>query len=160
MPAATLTCARVSSPPALLLTSSPFCHQRKSSEKKKKDPKRSPSTLLAQAPRDDLLALVHVLVFLHRGKLPWQGLGRRKGKGEKRKKRATDVHMLVAAKMMETSVSSLTEGLPREFAEFARYARGLGFYDEPDYEKAKRFFTDGIRNNGWQNDGKFDWCKD
>ena len=66
---------------------------------------------------------------------------------------------MVAQRMLETPSSALTEGLPKEFTEFARYVKRLGFYDEPDYGKMRQILRDGLSRNGWENDGIFEWTR-
>ena len=44
-----------------------------------------------------------------------------------------------------------------EFAEYMRYTRSLRFDETPDYDYLRGLFEKVLRENGWQNDGKYDW---
>lgn len=80
-----------------------------------------------QSRRDDLEALGYMLVFLAKGALPWQGLGRRHGPGSRAHYRA------IAERKRSTDLAALCDGLPSAFAETIAYARRLRFADMPDY---------------------------
>jgi serine/threonine protein kinase len=84
---------------------------------------------IEQSRRDDLEAVMHVLIYLHRGRLPWQGLLRK----QKRKAKFD----LVRSKKQATKVRDLCQGLPKGFRDALRYCRALEFDEEPDYEKLK-----------------------
>lgn len=70
-----------------------------------------------QSRRDDIESLMYVLIYLAKGKLPWQG---HTSDNVKRLKRDIDITELCA-------------DLPKRFAFTVRYARGLSYDEEPDY---------------------------
>ncbi|KEH36077.1 casein kinase I-like protein [Medicago truncatula] len=81
--------------------------------------------------RDDLESLAYTLVFLLRGRLPWQGYqGENKG-------------FLVCKKKMATSPEALCCFCPAPFRQFVEYVVNLKFDEEPNYAKYISLF-DGI----------------
>ncbi|XP_062195421.1 casein kinase 1-like protein HD16 [Phragmites australis] len=81
--------------------------------------------------RDDLESLAYTLIFLLRGRLPWQGYqGETKG-------------FLVCKKKMSTSPESLCGICPQPFRHFVEHVVNLKFDEEPNYAKCISLF-DGI----------------
>lgn len=81
--------------------------------------------------RDDLESLAYTLIFLLRGRLPWQGYqGDNKG-------------FLVCKKKMATSPEALCCFCPQPFRQFVEYVVNLKFDEEPNYAKCISLF-DGI----------------
>ncbi|XP_057525040.1 casein kinase 1-like protein HD16 [Amaranthus tricolor] len=81
--------------------------------------------------RDDLESLAYTLIFLLRGRLPWQGYqGENKG-------------FLVCKKKMATSPEALCCFCPVPFRQFVEYVVNLKFDEEPNYAKYVSLF-DGI----------------
>ncbi|KAL8499183.1 hypothetical protein ACS0TY_022237 [Phlomoides rotata] len=81
--------------------------------------------------RDDLESLAYTLIFLLRGRLPWQGYqGENKG-------------FLVCKKKMTTSPEALCCFCPGPFRNFVEYVVNLKFDEEPNYAKYISLF-DGI----------------
>ncbi|KAL0330381.1 UNVERIFIED_CONTAM: Casein kinase-like protein HD16 [Sesamum radiatum] len=81
--------------------------------------------------RDDLESLAYTLIFLLRGRLPWQGYqGENKG-------------FLVCKKKMATSPETLCCFCPAPFRQFVEYVVNLKFDEEPNYAKYISLF-DGI----------------
>ncbi|KAM1312931.1 hypothetical protein ACFX2F_017026 [Malus domestica] len=81
--------------------------------------------------RDDLESLAYTLIFLLRGRLPWQGYqGENKG-------------FLVCKKKMATSPETLCCFCPQPFRQFVEYVVNLKFDEEPNYAKYISLF-DGI----------------
>ncbi|CAI0441399.1 unnamed protein product [Linum tenue] len=81
--------------------------------------------------RDDLESLAYTLVFLLRGRLPWQGF-----QGE-------DKGFLVCKKKMATSPETLCCLFPKPFQQFVEYVVNLKFDEEPNYAKYISLF-DGV----------------
>ena len=77
-----------------------------------------------QSRRDDLETIGHVLLYLLKGSLPWQGLPGR-SKAEK--------YANIKKKKKEIKIEELCKDQPDEFKEFMHYCRGLSFTQEPDY---------------------------
>ncbi|KAL3632966.1 Casein kinase 1-like protein hd16 [Castilleja foliolosa] len=81
--------------------------------------------------RDDLESLAYTLIFLLRGRLPWQGYqGENKG-------------FLVCKKKMATSPEALCCFCPQPFKMFVEFVVNLQFDEEPNYAKYISLF-DGI----------------
>ena len=86
---------------------------------------------IEQSRRDDLETIGHVLIYLVKGTLPWQGLPGR-SKNEK--------YNNIKKKKIETSLEDLCRGYPNEFREFMEYCRSLKFEQEPNYRTCVGFF--------------------
>ena len=72
--------------------------------------------------RDDLESLLYMLIFLHRGSLPWQGFT---GNGKE---------MLVCRKKGSMSVGDVCRGCPEEMKYLLAYVRELKYDQRPDYD--------------------------
>ncbi|KAF5020419.1 hypothetical protein F66182_7546 [Fusarium sp. NRRL 66182] len=103
-----------------------------------------------QSWNDDLESLGYVLVYLARGKLPWQGL---------RAASNQDKDDLIKEKKNNTPVESICEGLPEEFVEYIKYTRSLAFNTKPDYHHLRRRFRRLFRSKGFSYDNVYDWTK-
>lgn len=74
---------------------------------------------LGPSRRDDLESLAYTLVWILRGKVPWEKCSKS-----------------VAKKLKATMTGSvLFSGLPSELAEFYDYVRGLKYEEDPDYDR-------------------------
>jgi hypothetical protein len=60
-------------------------------------------------------------------------------------------------KKMGTTIEYLCRGIPREFGDFLRYARSLGFDEEPDYASLRASFRSLSVRLGFTYDYDFDW---
>jgi len=89
-----------------------------------------------QSRRDDLEAIGYMLVFLHKGRLPWQGV-----KASSRRHK----HRKICAVKTNTPLDSLCEGMPSAFKTFIEYSRSLTFAQQPDYEYCKDLFSQVLR---------------
>ena len=109
---------------------------------------------IEQSRRDDIEGIAYNLIFLAKGKLPWQGV-RVKNKKEKHKK--------IMEKKLLYSPEDLCSGLPEEFCILLNYARSLEFKQKPDYDGIKKLFKDLLFENNYSLDWKFCWdakCED
>jgi serine/threonine protein kinase len=80
---------------------------------------------LTPSRRDDLESLVYVIVYLAKGRLPWQGIIVLPGQ----------IHQDEVLKVKQaTTVKALCKGLPQPFVEFVEHIRCLGIRDKPDYK--------------------------
>ncbi|KAK9923451.1 hypothetical protein M0R45_031870 [Rubus argutus] len=85
--------------------------------------------------RDDLESLAYTLVFLLRGRLPWQGYqGENKG-------------FLVCKKKMATSPETLCSFCPLPFRLFVEHVVNLKFDEEPNYAKYISLFDGTVSPN-------------
>ena len=98
--------------------------------------------------RDDLEAIGYMVVYLLRGRLPWQGL-------------QADTHLekfkAIARVKAATSACALCEGLPAEFAIYVDYTRQLKQYDVPDYDSIRTMFRELATRLEYEYDDQFDW---
>ena len=76
--------------------------------------------------RDDIISILYVVIYLLKGKLPWNGMVPKKG--EKITKEE-----LIYDKKIKTTSSELCEGLPPMYEKLVDYAYGLEFEEKPDY---------------------------
>ena len=106
---------------------------------------------IEQSRRDDIECIAYNLIYLARGKLPWQGV-RTKNKKEKHKK--------IMDKKMAISPEELCEGMPNEFPTLLKYARELEFEEQPDYKNIMIMFENMIKKKGGELNWKFDWEDD
>ena len=86
-----------------------------------------------QTRRDDMEALAYMLIYFLKGELPWQGI---------QEKNCKIKNNLTLQKKERTTIESLCEGLPKEFAEFLRYARSLKYNQKPDLDYTRKLFHD------------------
>lgn len=85
--------------------------------------------------RDDLESLAYTLIFLLRGRLPWQGYqGENKG-------------FYVCKKKMAMSPELLCQLCPQPFKDFLEYVVNLKFDEEPKYAKYISLFDDILAPN-------------
>ena len=104
---------------------------------------------IEQSRRDDIEGIAYNLIYLAKGKLPWQGV-RTKNKKEKHKK--------IMESKVQISPEKLCEGLSGEFVSLLKYARELEFEEKPDYKNIKKMFKNSITKIGIM-DWEFDWNK-
>eukprot|EP01062_Namystynia_karyoxenos_P065853 TRINITY_DN59907_c0_g1_i1.p1 TRINITY_DN59907_c0_g1~~TRINITY_DN59907_c0_g1_i1.p1 ORF type:complete len:599 (+),score=187.23 TRINITY_DN59907_c0_g1_i1:93-1889(+) len=108
---------------------------------------------IEQTTRDDLESLGYCLVYFAKGTLPWLGL---RGQGVRR-----SWHSRVAERKRNTSIKSLCEGLPKEFASYLTYVRGLSFGEYADYNYCRDLFAVAYGKAGFQVDEPtvYDWTE-
>lgn len=105
-----------------------------------------------QGRRDDLESLAYVLIYLLRGKLPWQKSWRIST--------SELCHEVVRERKMAVAVEDLFEGVPAELASFLHYCRSLRFSEAPDYSHLQRLLRGLFETEGFSYDCVFDWSQD
>jgi casein kinase 1 len=85
-----------------------------------------------QSRKDDLEAIAYILVYLYKGRLPWQGI-----KTKDKKKR----YNLIYKEKMKYSAEELCKDMPREFIVFLNYVKTLSFDEKPPYNSFKKMFS-------------------
>lgn len=104
---------------------------------------------IEQSRRDDLEALMYVLIYLMRSTLPWQGLQARTKQEKYDRIKQTKV---------VTTVYDLCFGLPNEFELYLNYVKTLKFDSRPDYSYLRRLLREVFIREGFENDFAFDWA--
>jgi serine/threonine protein kinase len=105
---------------------------------------------IEQSRRDDIEGIAYNLIYLAKGKLPWQGV-KTKNKKEKHKK--------IMESKLAYSPEQLCKDLPEEFVNLLKYSRNLEFEESPDYKSIKLMFKNHIIKNGDTMNFEFDWDK-
>ncbi|NBP13202.1 hypothetical protein EBU95_02260 [bacterium] len=100
-----------------------------------------------QSRKDDLEAIGYILVYLYKGKLPWQNI-KHKNKHER--------YRIVGEKKANLSEEEICEGMPKEFTIFLKYARHLDFDEKPHYTSLVRMFKQLYQSRNYKND-KLEW---
>ncbi|KZT36059.1 serine/threonine kinase [Sistotremastrum suecicum HHB10207 ss-3] len=102
-----------------------------------------------QGRKDDLESLAFVLIWLHKGHMPWTSL------------LAPNIpaKLKIMGEMKDTDkLAEICKGCPDEFLTYLRYCRELEFADAPDYEMLRGLFRGVMQREGWVCDGVYDWC--
>jgi serine/threonine protein kinase len=81
--------------------------------------------------KDDLESIGYLLVYLYRGKLPWQNL-----KHKDKKKR----YNMIMEKKISINEEELCEQLPREFLVYFKHVKTLDFDERPRYQALINMF--------------------
>lgn len=100
-----------------------------------------------QSRKDDLEAIGYILVYLFKGKLPWQNI-KHKNKQER--------YRIVGDRKENTSEETLTEGMPKEFLVYLKYVRNLDFEEKPHYSSLIKMFRKLYESRSYRND-KLEW---
>lgn len=79
---------------------------------------------IEQSRRDDLESFFYILIYMIKGKLPWQGLVVFDDETRMRK---------IAEMKCSISAEKLTDGLSQKLATFFKYVKKLKFNETPDY---------------------------
>ena len=99
--------------------------------------------------RDDLQSLGYVMVYLAKGRLPWQGLAK--------KKKGSSIDE-IRDKKMSTTTEKLCQGLPPCFKQLIDYSKSLSFQQKPDYEHMKQLIINTAKEENidlilaWENE--------
>jgi len=102
-----------------------------------------------QSRKDDLEAIGYLLIYLFRGKLPWQNM-KHKDKKEKYK-------MILESKE-NISDEELCEQLPREFLVYFKHVKTLDFDERPRYQALINMFKKLYNHKNYKN-LKLEWEK-
>jgi len=104
-----------------------------------------------QSRRDDMQSIGYVLVYLAKGRLPWQGI--KASNSSQRYQRICEIKLT-------TSTESLCRGLNDEFKLYLDYVNALKFKDRPEYTLLSQIFREAMRTGGHVDDGEFGWVDD
>ena len=103
---------------------------------------------LEQSRRDDLESIAYVLIYLLKGKLPWQGLPMKK---------VDERYVKIYEKKKSVSPLELCIGFPKQFEEFVTYTRKLGYKEDPNYEYLQQLMKDVLKEKGYSFDYYTEW---
>jgi len=103
---------------------------------------------IEQSRRDDMESIGYVLIYLMKGKLPWQGL-KCADKQEKYQK--------IREMKEKIKPEQLCEGLPNEFVKYIEYCQKLQFDEEPNYKNLINIFKELYKSKDYENDYMYDW---
>ncbi len=101
-----------------------------------------------QSRRDDLESIGYVLIYLLKGRLPWQGFNM-KTKQERYNK-------ILESKIINIP-SVLCEGLPIEFREYIDIVRNMNYTDDPDYDLMRGLFRRVLEKIECKYESKYEW---
>ena len=105
-----------------------------------------------QSRRDDLESVSYVAVYLIKGELPWQGV-----KGKTKEERYAKI-LEMKRRMNEDDICSGIDG--GDVKEFMKYVRGLGYEEEPQYEKWMNRFKEVLRRRfKWKEEYEYEWSR-
>jgi serine/threonine protein kinase len=102
-----------------------------------------------QSRKDDLESIAYILIYMFKGKLPWQGI-KHKDKKER--------YRLIGEKKQKTTPEDLCSGMPKEFVVFLKYIRNLDFDEKPHYSALKKMFFKLYQSRSYKND-RLEWEK-
>lgn len=106
---------------------------------------------LEQGRRDDLEALLYIIVYFILGDLPWMNI---KAKG------TNDKYEKIFSVKQRTVPNTLCEVLPDEFKQIFKHVLKLGITEKPNYDYIFNSINALMKNYGYTNDSMFDWCMD
>ena len=102
-----------------------------------------------QSRRDDLECLGYTLIYLMKGRLPWQGIRRDINKGK--------YEQLLQSKK-NFPVDLLCQNLPEIIAVYLLYCKSLNFTDKPDYKELRKQFSEYFVTNNLNINFEYDWA--
>ena len=104
---------------------------------------------LQQSRRDDLEAVSYMLLYLLRGRMPWDGVKetdpKKKNAATMSIKQSTPIHQLIGNE------------IPVIFSQLLEYSKKLKFKEDPDYDKMRAILTGYAKQAKIPLDGKFSW---
>ena len=103
---------------------------------------------ITQSRRDDIESVGYVLLYLLKGKLPWQSL-MIKNKEER-------YHKIMEIKR-DISTTELCKDFPEEFQQYFDYVRKLEYEEDPDYDMIKNLFKNILKKSKCEIDYYYDW---
>jgi serine/threonine protein kinase len=108
------------------------------------------STLTGFEPsrRDDMESLGYTLIYLLKGKLPWQNLKLDDG---------SDKYAKIAQAKRATPLGELCKDIPKSFIEYMKLVRNLEFTETPPYKSLKKVLRTEFCEQGCDFDYQYDW---
>jgi len=103
---------------------------------------------LCPSRRDDLESLGHVLIYLLKGCLPWQGVH----DDEKETK-----YKMIGDVKQKTNLLEQFPDIQGEWLTYMLYCRTLEYDEDPDYEYLINIFNNLNKLHGFEKDNMYDW---
>lgn len=100
-----------------------------------------------QGRKDDLESIAYILIYMYKGKLPWQGI-KHKDKKER--------YRLIGEKKKNIIPEELCKNMPKEFCVFLKYIRNMDFDEKPHYSALKKMFMKLYESREYKNE-KLEW---
>uniref|UniRef100_A0A6C0H6J0 Protein kinase domain-containing protein n=1 Tax=viral metagenome TaxID=1070528 RepID=A0A6C0H6J0_9ZZZZ len=100
-----------------------------------------------QGRKDDLECVGYILVYLYKGKLPWQNI-KTKDRNEKNR--------LIGEQKQSVTEEELCKNMPKEFCVFLKYVRNMDFDEKPHYSALRKMFVKLYESRNYRND-KLEW---
>jgi serine/threonine protein kinase len=91
---------------------------------------------IEQSRRDDMESIGYVIIYLMKGRLPWQGLD-----DDKKTK-----YSLILNKKETIDISELCKNLPKQIVTYMNYVNSLQFEDCPNYDYLKGLFYSATKD--------------
>ena len=102
-----------------------------------------------QSRKDDLESIGYLLIYLYRGRLPWQSL---KNKDKKERYR------MIMEKKETISEEELCQQLPKEFLIYLKYVKSLDFDETPKYQSLIKMFKKLYNTKNYK-DENLEWIE-
>ncbi|CUG86775.1 casein kinase, putative [Bodo saltans] len=103
---------------------------------------------IEQSRRDDMEAIGHLLIYLHKGHLPWQGI---------RVPDPSQKTVRIGEKKISIGLEYLCRDEPPQMLKYMKYCRSLKFEETPDYEWCRSLFREIFDKENASRDWIFDW---
>jgi serine/threonine protein kinase len=100
-----------------------------------------------QSRKDDLEAIGYILVYLYKGRLPWQSI-KHKDKRERYK--------LIGEKKEALTEEEICADMPKEFLVYLKYVRSLDFDEKPHYSSLIKMFKKLYESRDYKTN-KLEW---
>lgn len=114
----------------------------------------------SQSPRDDLESLGYSLVYLFKGKLPWQDFKIHLLPWQQQGTKANlRLYRKLGVLKTKISLEKLCEDMPRSMIKYFRYVKGLESGARPNYAKLRGILRKGLEEEGLVEDRDFDWMQ-
>jgi serine/threonine protein kinase len=101
--------------------------------------------------RDDMASFIYMLFFFYFGQLPWQGLN-----DADKKKRLKAIQAL-KSQFNKDPHGFYDKKIPDCLLQILDYVRKLKFKQAVDYDRIRKFLYQGMVDNGYDYDRKWDW---
>uniref|UniRef100_A0A1I7T2M3 non-specific serine/threonine protein kinase n=1 Tax=Caenorhabditis tropicalis TaxID=1561998 RepID=A0A1I7T2M3_9PELO len=108
-------------------------------------------TGLQQSRKDDLLSFIHVLMFLYRGRLPWQDVNQEDS--------SQTPYAVKVCEMKQDTIPDLLTEMGSPFNDIYWQLMELAFDERPKYKDYRVLLSDFGARKGIVFDNKFDWIK-